>query len=67
MWQFSAEEIDAIRLSLWVASIGVAASLPLGLLAAYALARWRFRPPVAPDGQPVPLRTSVQLRFQLED
>jgi protein TonB len=32
-----------------------------------ALSRWRFRPPVAADGQPVPLRTSVQLRFELED
>ncbi len=42
MFDFTPEEIAAIRLSLWVASIGVAASLPLGLLAAYALARWRF-------------------------
>jgi molybdate transport system permease protein len=39
---FTPEEIGAIRLSLWVASIGVAASIPFGLLAAYALARWRF-------------------------
>jgi len=42
MFSFSAEEFDAIRLSLWVASTGIAASLPLGLLVAYALARWRF-------------------------
>jgi len=42
VFDFTPEEIAAIRLSLWVASIGVAASLPLGLLAAYALARWRF-------------------------
>lgn len=42
MFDFTPEEIAAIRLSLWVASIGVAASIPLGLLAAYALARWRF-------------------------
>ena len=35
--------------------------------ASAALARWRFRPPVAADGRPVPLRTSVQLRFELED
>lgn len=42
MFEFTAEEIDAIRLSLWVASIGIAASLPFGLLVAYALARWRF-------------------------
>lgn len=42
MLSFSAEEIDAIRLSLWVASIGIAASLPFGMFVAYALARWRF-------------------------
>jgi molybdate transport system permease protein len=42
LFSFSAEEIDAIRLSLWVASIGIAASLPLGMFVAYALARWRF-------------------------
>ena len=42
MFSFSAEELDAIRLSLWVASIGIAASLPLGMFVAYALARWRF-------------------------
>ena len=42
MFSFSADEIDAIRLSLWVASIGIAASLPLGMFVAYALARWRF-------------------------
>jgi protein TonB len=35
--------------------------------ASAALSRWRFRPPVAADGRPVPLRTSVQLRFELED
>ena len=42
MFSFSADEIDAIRLSLWVASIGIAASLPLGMFVAYVLARWRF-------------------------
>jgi molybdate transport system permease protein len=42
MFNFTAEEIDAIRLSLWVASIGIAASLPFGLAVAYILARWRF-------------------------
>ena len=35
--------------------------------ASAALARWRFRPPVAADGRPVPLRTRVQLRFELQD
>jgi molybdate transport system permease protein len=39
---FSAEEIEAILLSLRVALVGTAASLPFGVLAAYALARWRF-------------------------
>jgi len=38
----SPDEWEAIRLSLRVASIGTLASLPLGVLAAYALARWRF-------------------------
>jgi molybdate transport system permease protein len=42
MFAFTPEEIDAIRLSLWVASIGIAASLPVGVFVAYALARWRF-------------------------
>ena len=42
MFEFSAEELEAIRLSLRVASIGTLASLPFALLAAYALARWRF-------------------------
>lgn len=42
MFTFTADELDAIRLSLWVASIGIAASLPFGMLVAYALARWRF-------------------------
>ena len=38
MFEFTAEEIDAIRLSLWVASIGILASLPFGMFIAYALA-----------------------------
>lgn len=42
MFSFTQEEIDAIKLSLWVASIGIAASLPFGLFVAYVLARWRF-------------------------
>ena len=42
MFSFTPEEIDAIRLSLWVASIGILASLPFGMFVAYALARWRF-------------------------
>ena len=41
-FHFSPDEWEAIRLSLRVASIGTLASLPLGVLAAYALARWRF-------------------------
>lgn len=35
-------EIEALRLSLWVSGWAVAASLPLGILAAWALARLRF-------------------------
>ncbi|KAF0677204.1 molybdate ABC transporter permease subunit [Profundibacterium mesophilum] len=38
----SAAEWDALRLSLKVSAVAVAASLPLGLLTAHALARWRF-------------------------
>lgn len=50
LFNFSAEELDAIRLSLWVASIGIAASLPFGLFVAYALARWRFPGKLLLDG-----------------
>jgi len=50
MFDFTAEEIGAIQLSLWVASIGTVASLPFGLLAAYALARWRFPGKILLDG-----------------
>lgn len=50
MFEFTAEEIDAIRLSLWVASIGIAASLPFGLFVAYTLARWRFPGKLLLDG-----------------
>jgi molybdate transport system permease protein len=42
MFEFTSEEIEAIRLSLRVASVGTLASLPIALFAAYALARWRF-------------------------
>lgn len=37
-----AEEWQAVRLSVQVALLAVLASLPLALLVAYALARWRF-------------------------
>jgi len=50
MGWFTAEEIEAILLSLRVASIGMAASLPFGVLAAYALARWRFPGRTLVDG-----------------
>jgi molybdate transport system permease protein len=50
MLDFTAEEIGAIQLSLWVASTGTLASLPFGLLAAYALARWRFPGRILLDG-----------------
>jgi molybdate transport system permease protein len=39
---FSAEEWEAIRLSLRVASVGTLVSIPIGVFVAYALARWRF-------------------------
>jgi len=53
-----------------VRDIVVVGAEPSGVFedaASAALSRWRFRPPVAADGRPVPLRTSVQLRFELED
>jgi molybdate transport system permease protein len=42
MLHLTAVEIDALRLSLWVSTWAVAASLPLGILAAWVLARLRF-------------------------
>ncbi|WP_280170674.1 molybdate ABC transporter permease subunit [Agrobacterium pusense] len=41
-WTLSPEEWTAIRLSLWVSSVAVLASLPFGILIALALARGRF-------------------------
>lgn len=38
----SADEWTAVRLSIWVASWATVASLPFGILVAYALARWSF-------------------------
>lgn len=40
--QLSADEWVAVRLSIWVSTWATAASLPLGILVAYALARWSF-------------------------
>jgi molybdate transport system permease protein len=42
IFHLTAVEIDALRLSLWVSTWAVAASLPLGILAAWVLARLRF-------------------------
>jgi molybdate transport system permease protein len=50
MGAFTPEEIEAVLLSLRVAAIGTAASLPFGVLAAYALARWRFPGRMLADG-----------------
>ena len=49
-FHFSPDEWEAIRLSVRVATIGTFASLPVGLLAAYALARWRFPGKILFDG-----------------
>jgi molybdate transport system permease protein len=49
-FHFSPDEWEAIRLSLRVATVGTLASLPAGLLAAYALARWRFPGKILFDG-----------------
>lgn len=42
MFHLTDVEIEALRLSLWVSGWAVAASLPLGILAAWVLARLRF-------------------------
>lgn len=42
MEAITAAEWEALALSLKVSAVAVAASLPLGLLTAHALARWRF-------------------------
>ena len=41
-WTLSPEEWTAIRLSLWVSSIAMFASLPFGIAVAVALARGNF-------------------------
>jgi molybdate transport system permease protein len=46
----SPEEWTAVRLSLLIALTATAFSLPIGLLAGYALARWRFPGKVLLDG-----------------
>ena len=42
MFELSAEEWMAVNLSLRIAVTATIASLPFGIFAAYALARWRF-------------------------
>lgn len=49
-FHLSPDEWEAIRLSLRVATVGTLASLPFGLLIAYALARWRFPGKFLVDG-----------------
>jgi molybdate transport system permease protein len=41
--ELSPEEWSAVRLSLRIAFVAMAASLPFGIFIAYALARWQFR------------------------
>jgi len=50
VWNFSPDELTAIRLSLKVALWATFGSLPLGLFVAYALARWRFPGKLVLDG-----------------
>ncbi len=50
MWGLSPDELQAVRLSLKVALWATLGSLPPGLLAAYALARWRFPGKLLLDG-----------------
>src|SRR5712691_936309 len=48
--ELSPDEWTAVRLSLRIALTATAFGLPIGLLAAYALARWRFPGKVLLDG-----------------
>src|ERR1700726_2932220 len=48
--ELSPDEWTAVRLSLRIALTATAFSLPLGILAAYALARWRFPGKMLLDG-----------------
>ena len=50
MFELSSQEWTAVRLSLQIALTATAFSLPIGLLAGYALARWRFPGKVLLDG-----------------
>lgn len=50
MIELSLEEWTAIRLSLRIAVTATLASLPFGIFAAYALARWRFPGKMIVDG-----------------
>lgn len=49
MGNFSAEELQAIALSVRVAALAVIAVMPLAIAVAWALARWRFRGKVLCD------------------
>ncbi|NVO15673.1 MAG: molybdate ABC transporter permease subunit [Rhodoplanes sp.] len=50
MMDLSPEELTAVHLSLRIAVVATLASLPLGVLVAYGLARWRFPGKVLIDG-----------------
>ena len=50
MFELSPDEWTAVRLSLQIALTATAFSLPIGLLAGYALARWRFPGKMLLDG-----------------
>jgi molybdate transport system permease protein len=50
VFELSSDEWTAVRLSLQIALTATAFSLPIGLLAGYALARWRFPGKVLLDG-----------------
>lgn len=47
---FGPAELQAVEISLKVATVGTLAALPFGVLAAYALARWRFPGKTLLDG-----------------
>ena len=50
MLGFGPAELEAVRISLKVATVGTLAALPFGVFIAYALARWRFPGKTLLDG-----------------
>lgn len=50
MWDLSAQDLMAIKLSLKVATVAMIATMPLAIAVGYILARWQFRGKILVDG-----------------